>query len=74
MQYIPCNSALLAQETLFRPKKHLFCPKSPKKCVNHDKSYYRDKRAYATMHSKVHALLAVILNFNLTELSYLKDV
>ena len=27
MQYIPCNSALLAQEALFLPKKALFMPK-----------------------------------------------
>ena len=39
MQYIPCNSALLAQEALFLPKKALFMPKDlQKKCVNRDKS------------------------------------
>ena len=39
MQYIPCNSALLAQEPLFLPKKTLFMPKDlQKKCVNRDKS------------------------------------
>ena len=33
MQYIPCNSALLAQEALFLPKKALFMPKDlQKKC------------------------------------------
>ena len=31
MQYIPCNSALLAQEALFLPKKALFCPQISKK-------------------------------------------
>ena len=31
MQYIPCNSALLAQEALFLPKKTLFLPKYLKK-------------------------------------------
>ena len=32
MQHIPCNSALLAQEALFLPKKALFLPKDlPKK-------------------------------------------
>ena len=39
MQYIPCNSALLAQEALFLPRKALFMPKDLlKKCVNRDKS------------------------------------
>ena len=34
----PCNSALLAQETLFfDPKRHFCCPKISKKCVNRDK-------------------------------------
>ena len=31
MQYIPCNSALLAQEALFLPKKALFLPKDLQK-------------------------------------------
>ena len=31
MQYIPCNSALLAQEALLLPKKALLCPKISKK-------------------------------------------
>ena len=31
MQYIPCNSALLAQEALFLPKKALFMPKDLQK-------------------------------------------
>ena len=34
MQYIPYNSALLAQI------KHFFCPKISKKCVNRDKIAY----------------------------------
>ena len=39
MQYIPNNSALLAQEALFlTPKGTFFCPKISKKCVNRDKS------------------------------------
>ena len=33
MQYIPCNSALLAQEALFLPKKALFMPKDLQKKV-----------------------------------------
>ena len=41
MQYIPCNSALLAQEALFLPKKALFMPKDfQKKGVNRDKIAY----------------------------------
>ena len=47
MQYIPCNSALLAQETtVFNPTQNFFCPKSSKKCVNWNKSFYRDKIEY----------------------------
>ena len=38
MQYIPCKSALLAKETLLLTIKELFCPKSPKKCINRGKS------------------------------------
>ena len=30
------------------PKKALFCPESSKKCVNRDKSYYRNKIAYVS--------------------------
>ena len=36
MQYIPCNSALLAQETLFltqTPKSHFIPQKISKKCI-----------------------------------------
>ena len=37
----------LAQETLFCPKKRLFCPKiSKKKCLNCDKYLYCDRIAY----------------------------
>ena len=35
MHYIPCNSALLAQETMFLTQKGI-CPKISKKCVNRD--------------------------------------
>ena len=39
MQFILCNSTLLAQETLFLTQKGtLFAQRSPKKCVNCDKS------------------------------------
>ena len=30
MQYIPCNNEILAQETLFCPKKHFLAPSLPK--------------------------------------------
>ena len=33
MQYIPCNSALLAQEALFLPKKAFFAQRSPKSAL-----------------------------------------
>ena len=39
MQYIPCYSALYAQETLFLTQMSTFCcPKASKKSVNRDKS------------------------------------
>ena len=40
MQYIPCNSALLAQETLFLTQKGTFYAQRSreKKCINRDKS------------------------------------
>ena len=39
MQYIPCNSALLAQKNIVVvPKKAPFCPRSPKKSIKRDKS------------------------------------
>ena len=43
MQYIPRNSALLAQEALFLPKKALFMPKDLKKKVQ---TSNRDKIAH----------------------------
>ena len=47
MQYIPCNSALLAQEALFLPKKALFMPKDLKKKVRKLRQILiRDKIAY----------------------------
>ena len=39
MQYIPCDSVLLAQETLFLTQKGtFFAQRSPKQCINRDKS------------------------------------
>ena len=39
MQFLPCNSALLAQDTLFLTQKGtFFCQKISKKCLNLDKS------------------------------------
>ena len=47
MQYIPCNSALLAQEALFLPKKALFMPKDLQKKVRKSRQFLiRDKIAY----------------------------
>ena len=47
MQYIPCNSALLAQEALFLPKKALFMPKDLQKKVRKSRQILiRDKIAY----------------------------
>ena len=47
MQYIPCNSALLAQEALFLPKKALFMPKDlQKKVCKSRQILIRDKIAY----------------------------
>ena len=46
MQYIPCNSALLAQEALFLPKKALFLPKYLKKVRKSRQILIRDKIAY----------------------------
>ena len=43
MQYIPCNSALLAQEALFLTKKALFLPKDLQKSRQ---ILIRDKIAY----------------------------
>ena len=36
MQYIPCTSC--PRNTVFDPKRHFFCPKISKKCVNRYKS------------------------------------
>ena len=47
MQYIPCNSALLAQEALFLPKKALFMPKDLQKKVRKSRQILiRDKIAH----------------------------
>ena len=46
MQYIPCNSALLAQEALFLPKKALFLPKDLQKVRKSRQILIRDKIAY----------------------------
>ena len=46
MQYIPCNSALFAQEALFLPKKALFLPKDLQKVRKSQKILIRDKIAY----------------------------
>ena len=46
MQYIPCNSAILAQETLFLPKKALFLPKDLQKVRKSRQILIRDKIAY----------------------------
>ena len=47
MQYIPCNSALLAQEALFLPKKALFMPIDLQKKVRKSRQILiRDKIAY----------------------------
>ena len=40
MQYIPCNSALLAQEALFLPKKALFMPKDLQKKVRKSRQIF----------------------------------
>ena len=46
MQYIPCNSALLAQETLFLTKKGTFLPKDLQKVRKLRQILIRDKIAY----------------------------
>ena len=46
MQYIPCNSALLAQETLFLTKKALFLPQDLQKVRKSRQILIRDKIAY----------------------------
>ena len=47
MQYIPCNSALLAQETLFLTQKGTFFAKRSSKKVRKSRQILiRDKKAY----------------------------
>ena len=46
MQYIPCNSALLAQETLFLTQKPLYSPKDLQKVRKLQQILIRDKIAY----------------------------
>ena len=46
MQYIPCNSALLAQETLFLTQKALFLPKDFQKVRKLRQILIRDKILY----------------------------
>ena len=47
MQYIPCNSALLAQKALFLPKQALFMPKDLQKKVRKSRQILiLDKIAY----------------------------
>ena len=46
MQYIPCNSALLAQETLFLTQKGTFLAKDLQKVGKSRQILIRDKIAY----------------------------
>ena len=46
MQYIPCNSALLAQETLFLTKKGTFLSKDIQRVRKSQQILIRDKIAY----------------------------
>ena len=46
MQYIPCNSALLAQKTLFLTQKGTFLPKDLQKVRKSRLILIRDKIAY----------------------------
>ena len=46
MQYIPCNSALLAQETLFLTQKGTFLPKDLQKVRKSRQILIRNKIAY----------------------------
>ena len=46
MQYIPYNSALLAQETLFLTQKGTFLPKDLQKVRKWQQILIRDKTAY----------------------------
>ena len=49
MQYIPCNSALLAQETLFLTQKGTFLPKDLKKVRKSRQILIRDKIKFEAM-------------------------
>ena len=46
MQYIPCNSALIAQETLFLTQKGTFLPEDLQKVRKSRQILIRDKIAY----------------------------
>ena len=46
MQYIPCNSALLAQETLFLTQKGTFLPNDLQKVRKSQQILIPDKIAY----------------------------
>ena len=46
MQYLPCNGALLAQETLFLIQKGTFLPKDLQKVRKSRQILFRDKIAY----------------------------
>ena len=50
MQYIPCNSALLAQEILFLTQKGtFFCPKISKKCLFGSKTVFLGQEVHYYM-------------------------
>ena len=53
MQYIPCNSALLAQETLFLTQKGTFLPKDLQKVRKSRQIFIRDKIAYVRLGLKI---------------------
>ena len=46
MQYLPCNSALVAQETLFLTQKGTFLPKDLQKVRKWQQILIGDKIAY----------------------------
>ena len=52
MQYIPCNSALLAQETLLT-QKGTFLPKDLQKVRKSRQIFIRDKIAYVRLGLKI---------------------
>ena len=80
MQYIPCNSALLAQEALFLPKKALFMAKDLQKkglpaYSHHDRFppwwvFVRDDNGGNLSGDKIPPLMMIIINhltqFNLS--------